>query len=58
VTGTDALIAEGANVTVAGTVATEVADELRFTVSPPFGAGAERFSVTFCVCVPRIVNDV
>jgi len=58
VTGTDALIAEGAKVTVAGTVATEAADELKFTVSPPLGAGDDRFSVTFCVCVPRMVNDV
>src|SRR6185437_12717238 len=47
VIGTEAVPAPGANVTVDGTVATDGVAELRCTISPPAGAGAERLSVTF-----------
>ena len=56
VTGTKTWVAEGGKVTIAGTVATAGVAELRFTVRPPAGAGAERFSVTFCVRIPAIVT--
>ena len=49
VTGTLAVVAPAANVTVAGTVATAVLLELVFTVSPPAGAAAER-------CQSEILN--
>ncbi len=39
VTGTMTLVAVGANVTLAGTVATLVSLELRLTVKPPVGVG-------------------
>ena len=47
VTATVALVALAAIVTVAGTVATPVLLELRLKVTPPVGAGADRFSVRF-----------
>ena len=54
-TDTIALEAFGAKLTVAGTVATEGLFELRATVKPPEGAGAERFRVRFCAApVPRV----
>ena len=37
-----------AMVTVAGTVAAPLLSELRFTTTPPAGAGEERFKVRFC----------
>jgi hypothetical protein len=55
VTGTGRLLTPVANVTVAGTVATVVSPELSLTTSVA-GAGAERFSVRFCVAVPLIVR--
>ncbi len=55
VTGTDTLVVPVPKLTVAGTVATVVSLELRFTVSPA-GAGADRFSVRFCVALPLIVR--
>jgi hypothetical protein len=58
VTGTLAVVAPLANVTVAGTVATDVLLELRFTVVPAAGAAAESVSVRFCVFKPVIVADV
>ena len=45
-----------AKVAVAGTVATPVLLELRLTVTPPVGAGADRFSVTFWVTRPVMVK--
>lgn len=52
VTGTDALVLPAAKLTVAGTVATVGSVELRLAVSGA-AAGAERFSVRFCV-VPSL----
>ena len=49
VTGTATWVALAAKATVAGTVATPVLVELKVTVAPPAGAGADRFSVRFCV---------
>lgn len=47
VTGTLTLVADAGKVTVLGTWATPGVAELRFTVNPDDGAGAERFRVTF-----------
>jgi hypothetical protein len=55
VTGTLAVVAPVVKVTVAGTVATPVALEDRFTVRPPACAGPLRTRVRFCVAVPLIV---
>lgn len=55
VTGTVALAAPAAKVTLAGTEAAPVLLEARLMVSPA-GAGAERFSVRFCVDVPTTVR--
>jgi hypothetical protein len=49
VTGTLTLVAFAANVTVAGTVATPGLSELTLTITPPGGAGDDRFNVRFCV---------
>lgn len=43
-------------VTVAGTVATLVSDELRLTVRPPDGAGTESIRVRLPVPVPVIAR--
>jgi hypothetical protein len=56
VTGTGTLVAPAARDTVAGTVATPVALEVRFTVRPPAGAGDASVSVRFWVCTPVIVR--
>jgi hypothetical protein len=56
VTGTVTLFAFGANVTLAGTVATPGVVELRLTVRPAAGAGADKFSVRVCVAMPVIVK--
>src|SRR3954447_26259619 len=56
VTGTLTLVAFAANVAVAGTVTAAVLLEMRFTVRPPVGAGAARFSAIFCVARPLIVK--
>jgi hypothetical protein len=56
VTATVALVAFAANVTVKGTVATNGLLELRVTVKPPAGAGADKVSVRFWVAVPVIVR--
>ena len=48
VTGTVTVVAPAVIVTEAGTVAFAVLDELKVKVSPPVGAGAERFSERFC----------
>ena len=56
VTGTKTLAAPDAKVAVAGTVATAVLDELRLTVRPPTGAGADNVKVRFCAVLPFIVN--
>jgi hypothetical protein len=48
VTGTDTLTAPFPKLTAGGTVATAVSLELRLSVSPAV-AGADRFSVRFCV---------
>jgi hypothetical protein len=55
VTGTVTLLAPDAKVTVGGTVATAMLLELRLIMTPPDGAGTDRFSVKFCVAVPMIV---
>jgi hypothetical protein len=56
VTVTVALVAPAAKLTVAGTVATAVLLELRFTVKPPAGAcPPPRFSVRFPV-VPTVID--
>src|SRR5947209_6667389 len=58
VTGTGTLVALGGKFTLAGTVATPVLLELRFTTRPPAGAGADRFKVRFWVELPGIVSVV
>jgi hypothetical protein len=55
VTGTVAVVAPTAKDTVPGTVAAAGLLELRFTVTPPAGAAADKVSVKFCVAVPIIV---
>ncbi len=55
VTGTDTVAMPVPKLTVAGTVATVAELELRLTTSPA-GAGADRFSVRFCVADPLIVR--
>lgn len=52
VTGTGTLVAAAEKVTVGGTVAMLGLSELRLTVRPDSGAGAERFNVRFCVAPP------
>ena len=47
VTGTLTLVAEAGKVTVPGTVATPGVSELRFTINPVDGAGADRVRFTF-----------
>ena len=56
VTGTfkDAAFA-GTN-TLAGTVATPTELEVRFTRSPPAGAGPDKLRATFCVTIPLMVT--
>jgi hypothetical protein len=56
VTGTVTLEALPGKMTLDGTVATAGFKELKFMVSPTAGAGAERFSVRFCVAIPLIVR--
>ena len=56
VTGTVTVVALAAMVTVAGTVAAAMAEELRLTVSPPVGAGPDKVRVRFLVSVPFTVN--
>ena len=48
VTGTDKLVAPVPKLTVEGTVATVVSLEVRLTARPA-GAGADKFSVRFCI---------
>ena len=55
VTGTATLVIPVPKLTVAGVVATLTLLELRLMASPA-GAGADRFSVRFCVAVPLIVR--
>jgi hypothetical protein len=55
VTSTDTPVVPVPKLTVAGTVATAALLELRLTTSPA-GAGADRFSVRFCVAVPLMVR--
>ena len=55
VTGTDTVVVPVPKLTVAGVVATLTLLELRLMASPA-GAGADRFSVRFCVAVPLIVR--
>lgn len=56
VTGTLTVVEPPMMVVLAGTVATPVLLELRLTITPPVGAGDERFSVKFCVVIPLIVR--
>jgi len=56
-TGTVMLVEPCAKVAVGGTVATPALLELRLTVRPPAGAGADRLSVMFCVVRPVIVME-
>lgn len=55
VTGTLTVVVPLANVTVPGTVATDVLLELSLTVVPAAGAAAESVSVRFCAFRPVIV---
>jgi hypothetical protein len=48
ITGTDALVAPVAKLTIGGTVATVASLEFRLTARPA-GAGADKFNVRFCV---------
>jgi hypothetical protein len=52
VTGTVTTLKPGEKLTVAGTVTAFVLLEVRFTITPPRGAGADSVSVRFCVSVP------
>ena len=56
VTGTLTVVAEAANVTVAGTVAAPVLLEVRFIVRPPAGAGPDRLNARFWGEDPEIVS--
>jgi hypothetical protein len=56
VTGTFTLVANAGKLTLAGTVATPGVAELRFTVNPDAGAGAERFRTTGWVPIPAMVT--
>ena len=49
VTGTFTVVDAAANVTDGGTVETPGLLEFRLAVSPPGGAGPDRFNVRFCV---------
>ena len=55
VTATVAVLALAANVTVAGTVATPAFSELKVTVKPPAGAGADNIKLRFSVAVPLML---
>ena len=55
VTVTEALLDPAAMFTEAGTVATPVLLELKVITTPAAGAGADKFSVRFCVPVPTTV---
>src|ERR1035437_8158381 len=57
VTGTAALVIPVAKLTVAGAEATAALLELRLTTSAA-RAGADRFSVRFCVAVPLMVRQI
>lgn len=57
VMGTMALVVVGGKLIGDGTVATDGVAELRVTIRPPAGAGAERFNVTFRVVIPVIVTE-
>ena len=56
VINTFAEVAPAAIVTLAGTVATPVLLDVRFTLRPPAGAADEMFNATFCVFTPVIVT--
>src|ERR1017187_639465 len=56
VTTTFIVVAFAGKTTLGGTVATLGLLEVRLTVSPTEGAGAERLSATFCVVTPVIVT--
>jgi len=56
VTGTVALVAPAAKLTVDGTVAAPVLSELRLMVNPPAGAAPDRFKVRFWVVGPVMVT--
>ena len=56
VTGTLTLVADAAKVAVLGTVATLGLAELKFTINPVDGAGAERFRRIFWVPIPLIFS--
>ena len=57
VTGTLTVLVPAGIVTLTGTEATDGLLEMRFTVSPAAGVGAERLSAKFCVLNPLIVTD-
>ena len=56
VTGTFTLVAPAAKFTLAGTVATPGALEVKLIVKPPAGAAPDRFNATVCVAIPVIVT--
>ena len=57
VTGTVTVVAFAAIVTVAGTVAVAVEEELMLTVNPPGGAGPDKVRVRFLVSAPFSVIE-
>ena len=56
VIGTETELVNALNVTVGGTVALLVSLELRFTTTPPAGAGADRFNSRFVVELDKTSN--
>ena len=56
VTGTLTMVAPAAKLRLAGTVATAVLPELRFTVSPPAGAAEDKLSGIVCVVSPLMAT--
>ena len=56
VTGTLTLVVFAAMVTVGGTVATDVLDELRFIIWPPAGAADESTRLRFLAIKPDTVR--
>jgi hypothetical protein len=56
VSNTLTLVVFAGKLTLPGTVTALVLPEVRFTVRPLEGAGAERFSATFCVVIPVMVT--
>jgi len=56
VTGTATEVPPAAKVAVAGTVAVPGLSDVKVTVKPPAGAGAERVRLRFCVVFAKTVR--